>query len=296
MRATAIRLPEPERSHAASHSPAQLAKAKEEAKKFRDNWHRAEADFQNYKRRTEQERDESRKFANVSVIINLLPVLDDFERAFSSLDSRLAGLSWFDGIYLIYRKLQQLLENSGVTPIQTEGQVFDPRFHEAVAHAEGEDGKVISEVQRGYKLHDRVLRPAMVVVGKGRAGEQGTGNKEQGTGNGEQELGTRNKGIDLQVPGSTFQEDNKMPKAIARGAPARRSRHLARFRRFHRREGRGFPGRPGEPEAWTVGYLNDPSGALRYDFVGFISCFLRPADWRSALSSTPLTKPDAYSE
>ena len=82
-------------------------------------------------------------------------------------EARLAGLSWFDGIYLIYRKLQQLLENSGVTPIQTEGQAFDPRFHEAVAHAEGEEGKVISEVQRGYKLHDRVLRPAMVVVGKG---------------------------------------------------------------------------------------------------------------------------------
>src|SRR6266540_4446279 len=145
----------------------QLSKAKEEAQKFRDNWHRAEADFQNYKRRTEQEREELRRYGNVSVIINLLPVLDDFERAFSSLDSRMAGLSWFDGILLIYRKLRQLLENAGVTPIQTEGQTFDPRFHEAVAHVEGEEGKVISEVQRGYKLHDRVLRPAMVVVGKG---------------------------------------------------------------------------------------------------------------------------------
>jgi molecular chaperone GrpE len=162
----------------AESSASELAKAKEEAQKFRDNWHRAEADFQNYKRRTEQERDESRKFANVSVIINLLPVLDDFERAFGSLDSRLAGLSWFDGIYLIYRKLSQLLENSGVTPIQTEGQTFDPRYHEAVAHSEGEDGKVISEVQRGYKLHDRVLRPAMVVVGKGTAQEPGAGGQE----------------------------------------------------------------------------------------------------------------------
>ena len=162
----------------AESADAQLTKAKEEAAKFRDNWHRAEADFQNYKRRTEQERDESRKFANVSVIINLLPVLDDFERAFGSLDSRLAGLSWFDGIYLIYRKLGQLLENSGVTPIQTEGQAFDPRFHEAVAHAEGEEGKVISEVQRGYKLHDRVLRPAMVVVGKGLPQEPGHGSQE----------------------------------------------------------------------------------------------------------------------
>src|SRR5437879_3141947 len=149
----------------------QLSKAKEEAQKFRDNWHRAEADFQNYKRRTEQEREELRRFGNVSIIINLLPVLDDFERAFASLDSHLAGLSCFDGMLLIYRKLRQLLENAGVRPIETEGQAFDPRFHEAVAHVEGEEGKVISEVQRGYKLHDRVLRPAMVVVGKGKAQE-----------------------------------------------------------------------------------------------------------------------------
>jgi molecular chaperone GrpE len=167
-----------------------LAKAEEEAKKFRDNWHRAEADFQNFKRRTEQEREELRRYGNVSVIINLLPVLDDFERAFSSLDSHLAGLSWFDGILLIYRKLRQLLENAGVSAIETEGKDFDPRFHEAVAHVDGDEGKVISEVQRGYKLHDRVLRPAMVVVGKGRQGpgsggqdavqEPGTGDVEQG--------------------------------------------------------------------------------------------------------------------
>src|SRR2546422_6054016 len=153
----------------------QLSKAKEEAQKFRDNWHRAEADFQNYKRRTEQEREELRRFGNVSIIINLLPVLDDFERAFASLDSHLAGLSWFDGMLLIYRKLRQLLENAGVRPIETEGQAFDPRFHEAVAHVEGEEGKVVSEVQRGYKLHDRVLRPAMVVVGKGKPQEQSAG-------------------------------------------------------------------------------------------------------------------------
>ena len=156
-----------------------LNKAREDANKYLANWQRAEADFQNYKRRTETERDELRRFGNVSLIINLLPVIDDFERAFSSLDSHLAGLSWFDGIYLIYRKLSQLLENAGVRPIESEGQPFDPRFHEAVAHVEGEEGKVLSEVQRGYKLHDRVLRPAMVVVGKGKAEEQGTEKKEE---------------------------------------------------------------------------------------------------------------------
>src|SRR6266571_2316834 len=100
---------------AGSSVEEQLARAKEDAQKYLANWQRAEADFQNYKRRTEQEREEGRRFSHASLIINLLPILDDFERAFGSLDTRLAGLSWFDGIYLIYRKLQQLLENAGVT-------------------------------------------------------------------------------------------------------------------------------------------------------------------------------------
>ncbi|HEU4760552.1 MAG TPA: nucleotide exchange factor GrpE [Dehalococcoidia bacterium] len=158
---------------------AQLARAREDAQKYLANWQRAEADFQNYKRRAEQERDESRRFGLASLIINVLPILDDFERAFGSLDARLAGLTWFEGIFHIYRKFQQTLQNAGVTAIEAEGQPFDPRYHEAVAHADGDDGKVLAEVQRGYKLHDRVLRPAMVVVGRGAAQEQGTGNKEQ---------------------------------------------------------------------------------------------------------------------
>ena len=157
----------------------QLEQARGDAQKYLDNWRRAEADLQNYKRRAEQERDESRRFAHASLIINLLPILDDFERAFSSLDMNLAGLTWFDGMRLIYRKLWALLENAGVTPIETEGQTFDPRYHEAVAHVDGEEGKVLSEVQRGYKLHDRVLRPAMVVVGKGGE-EEGRRKKEEG--------------------------------------------------------------------------------------------------------------------
>ncbi len=163
---------------------AQLARAREDAQKYLANWQRAEADFQNYKRRAEQERDESRRFGLASLIINVLPILDDFERAFGSLDARLAGLTWFEGIYHIYRKLQQTLQNAGVAAIEAEGQPFDPRFHEAVAHADGDDGKVLAEVQRGYKLHDRVLRPAMVVVGKGKTeGEEGgRGKKEEGTG------------------------------------------------------------------------------------------------------------------
>jgi molecular chaperone GrpE len=147
---------------------AQLEKARAEAQRYLANWQRAEADFSNYKRRMEQERDEARRMANAALIINILPVLDDIERALASLDIRLVGLTWFDGVRLIYRKLLLVLENAGVSQIEAEGQPFDPRFHEAVMHGEGPEGKVVAEVQRGYKLHDRVLRPAMVVVGRGQ--------------------------------------------------------------------------------------------------------------------------------
>ena len=79
---------------------------------------------------------------------------------------RLAGLTWLDGIRLIHRKFQSLLEMNGVTEIEADGQQFDPNIHEAVMFGEGEDGKVIGVVQKGYKLGGRVLRPAMVIVGK----------------------------------------------------------------------------------------------------------------------------------
>jgi molecular chaperone GrpE len=157
---------------------AQLDKARAEAQRYLANWQRSEADFSNYKRRMEQERGEAHRMANAALIINTLPVLDDLERALASLDISLAGLTWFDGIRLIYRKLLLVLENAGVRQIEAEGQAFDPRFHEAVMHGPGPEGKVVAEVQRGYKLHDRVLRPAMVVVGKGEGKEEAGGEKE----------------------------------------------------------------------------------------------------------------------
>jgi len=159
---------------------ALLQEEKEKAQRLLANWQRAEADFVNYKRRVEQERDEAKRLANAALIINILPVLDDLERALTSLNIQLVGLTWFDGIRLIYRKLQLVLENAGVTQIEAEGQPFDPRFHEAVMYGEGEEGKVGAEVQRGYKLHDRVLRPAMVVVGKGKEKKPPEGESKEG--------------------------------------------------------------------------------------------------------------------
>jgi molecular chaperone GrpE len=152
----------------------QLAEEKERSQSYLANWQRAAADYQNFKRRVEQEREEVARLAGASLIINLLPLVDDLERALQSVDARLAGLTWVDGVRLIYRKFQALLEMSGVEEIPTEGQSFDPTVHEAVTFGEGEDGKIVSVVQKGYKLGGRVLRPAMVVVGQGnRSGGQG---------------------------------------------------------------------------------------------------------------------------
>jgi molecular chaperone GrpE len=145
----------------------QLEEEREKAQSYLASWQRAAADFQNFKRRVEQERDELGRLASAALIINLLPLIDDLERALQNVDARLAGLTWVDGVRLIYRKFQALLEMNGVAEIEAEGQPFDPMVHEAVMFGEGEEGKVQSVVQKGYLLGGRVLRPAMVVVGQG---------------------------------------------------------------------------------------------------------------------------------
>jgi len=135
------------------------------------NWQRTQADFINYKRRSEQEKEELGKFANTSLMLSLLPVLDDLERAFASIPPRSTKLTWVDGIRLIERKLRASLEAQGLSRIQALGETFDPNFHEAAMHGKGRDGMVIEELQKGYKLHDRVIRPAKVVVGNGEEEE-----------------------------------------------------------------------------------------------------------------------------
>jgi molecular chaperone GrpE len=144
-----------------------LTEAKEKAEANLAGWQRAQADFINYKKRNEQEKQELSKFANSVLILNLLPVLDDFERAFSSIPPKVGKMSWLDGIRLIERKLWAVLEAQGVSPIKALGETFDPQFHEAVRQDKGKEGVVIEEVQKGYMIDNRVIRPAMVVVGNG---------------------------------------------------------------------------------------------------------------------------------
>jgi molecular chaperone GrpE len=157
---------EPEQAAAEEKTlEAQLEEERSKAQSYMANWQRAAADYQNFKRRVEQEREELGRLASAALIINMLPLVDDIERALQNVDTRLAGLTWVDGIRLIHRKFQALLEMNGVEEIEADGASFDPTVHEAVMFGEGEDGKVTSVVQKGYKLGGRVLRPAMVVVG-----------------------------------------------------------------------------------------------------------------------------------
>jgi molecular chaperone GrpE len=149
----------------------ELEEAKAQAAEYLDGWQRARAEFANYKKRNEQERQDLFKLANTTLITRLLPIFDDFERAFQTLPSNLLSLTWIDGVVLIYRKLQAILEAEGLTLMETEGQSFDPLLHEAVTYeesAEHQEGQIIGEVQKGYQLGDRVLRPALVRVAKGK--------------------------------------------------------------------------------------------------------------------------------
>jgi molecular chaperone GrpE len=152
---------------------AQLEDEREKAKSNYQSWQRTAADFQNYKRRVEDERSETARLASAALIINLLPLLDDLERALKNVDAHLAGLTWVDGIRLIHRKFQAVLDMSGLQEIEADGQAFDPSQHEAVSQGAGPENRVIAVVQKGYRLGDRVIRPAMVVVGDGSAAEDG---------------------------------------------------------------------------------------------------------------------------
>jgi molecular chaperone GrpE len=148
---------------------ARLAKAEAEAAEYKDQWLRAAADYKNFKRRAEIERSELIRSASSALLLKLLPVMDDFDRALANIPAEIAESAWWGGTQLIAQKLRTILESEGVKAIEAVGQEFDPNQHEAVLYeeAEGQDGKVVAELQKGYKLGDRVLRPSMVKVGRG---------------------------------------------------------------------------------------------------------------------------------
>jgi molecular chaperone GrpE len=144
----------------------ELAETTARAEEHLYNWQRSAADFSNYKRRTDEDRALAARFSTAVLIGKLLAVLDDFDRALENVPAD-AHDAWIEGVQLVERKLRGVLESEGVTAIEALGRPFDPNLHEAVAHeqtTEHADNEVIGEVQRGYMLHDRVLRPSLVRV------------------------------------------------------------------------------------------------------------------------------------
>ncbi|MGH9497088.1 MAG: nucleotide exchange factor GrpE [Candidatus Sulfotelmatobacter sp.] len=149
-----------------SVSDAELQKVKAERDSLLDRLARAQAEFDNARKRAAKEQQDFRDFAMVDAIKTLLPVVDSFERA---LQAKSDAADFRSGVELIYKQLQDVLTRLGVRPIAAKGELFDPHVHEAIEMVEtldADDHEVLEEWQRGYKLRDRLLRPAMVKVAK----------------------------------------------------------------------------------------------------------------------------------
>ena len=158
----------------------QLAAERARAEEYLEQARRARAELINYRRRSEQEMEQARRNAGERIIARLLPVADDFARALGAVPESEMQNPWIQGILLIERKLWSVLEAEGVQPIEAVGQPFNPAVHEAVSMDSGGGNEVVAEYQRGYTLHDRVLRPAMVKVGQGKQNGQAAGSAQNG--------------------------------------------------------------------------------------------------------------------
>ena len=161
--------------HAASEQEAssdsgvvqdQLQELTERADRLLANWQRAQADLTNYRKQVEREREEVVSLATAVLMADLLPILDDLGRAMGTVAAELQGYTWVDGVRLIGRKLEAILSLHGLEEVKAQGQPFDPQVHQVVREVEGEAGKVKEVVQPGYKLGHRLLRPAIVTVGR----------------------------------------------------------------------------------------------------------------------------------
>jgi molecular chaperone GrpE len=142
-----------------------------QAEEYLNALQRERAEFLNFKRRTSEDRQRDLGLASEDLIRKVLAVADDFDRAIEARPDSVAADPWFEGVSAIDRKLRQLLESEGVTEIDAApGTPFDPREHEAIATVPGTDrpeGEIVEQARRGYRLRDRVLRPALVVVAAG---------------------------------------------------------------------------------------------------------------------------------
>jgi molecular chaperone GrpE len=147
-----------------------LTQLQGDLERFRDLAMRTQADFENFRKRAAREKDDAIKYANASFLERLIPILDNFELGLNAARASAANSPILAGMDMVSKQLSDFLTSSGVEPVNGEGQHFDPNFHEAVAQEESAavpEGVIIRQLRRGYKLRDRLLRPATVVVSKG---------------------------------------------------------------------------------------------------------------------------------
>ncbi|MEX2426414.1 MAG: nucleotide exchange factor GrpE [Thermomicrobiaceae bacterium] len=158
----------------------ELEAERQRAAEYLDQAQRARAELVNYRRRTEDELARMQKQAGERIISKFLPAIDDLDRAIGMMSEEDRSTSWGEGMLLVQRKIWSTLESEGVAPIESLGQPFDPALHEAISMQEGANGAttVVQEYQRGFTLGDRVLRPAMVVVGSPEDVNSGEGPAE----------------------------------------------------------------------------------------------------------------------
>lgn len=155
------------RANHAADLEARITALEKELEESRNQNLRTLAEFQNFKRRSDEQRGEISQFANRELILGILPILDNFERALNAAEDSDSYDKLIGGVALTLRQLQDYLTKNGVEPIEAVGEEFDPNYHEAIGRVEDGDqpeNTVVEEVQRGYRMHNRVLRPSMVKV------------------------------------------------------------------------------------------------------------------------------------
>jgi molecular chaperone GrpE len=144
-----------------------LIEAQKEAQTNKDGWQRARAEFANYKKRVEREKSEMFQRASLDTLKALLPIIDDFDRAFDNIPEEINDNPWIGGVSMIQRKFESLLDKYEIEPINPAGEPFDPNYHEAVGTEDSdevESGHVTVTLQKGYRAGEQVLRPALVRV------------------------------------------------------------------------------------------------------------------------------------
>lgn len=160
-----------------------LAAKMQEVERLQDRLLRLQAEFENYKKRMVREKAEFLKFAHEGLILDFLPILDNLERAVGAARAEAGSTPLLEGLEMIGRLFRSVLEKAGVTPMETMGQPFDPAYHQAVAQVESSQGEanlVVEEIQKGYLIEGRVLRPAMVKVSRAVSPEPGDGSGGEG--------------------------------------------------------------------------------------------------------------------